>query len=48
MRALRDGKSPQGRTYYPAFPYTAYAGMRHEDMLDLKAYLDTVEPVVAA
>ena len=36
-----------GRTYYPAFPYTAYAGMRREDMLDLKAYLDTVEPVAA-
>ena len=48
VRALRDGKSPTGRTYYPAFPYTAYTGMRREDMLDLKAYLDTVEPVVAA
>ena len=48
VRALRDGKSPEGRTYYPAFPYTAYAGMKREDMLDLKAYLDTVEPVVAA
>ena len=47
-RALRDGKSPEGRTYYPAFPYTAYAAMRREDVLDLKAYLDTVEPVVAA
>ena len=47
VRALRDGKSPEGRTYYPAFPYTAYTGMRREDMLDLKAYLDTVEPVAA-
>ncbi|MDE0392833.1 MAG: cytochrome c [Rhodospirillales bacterium] len=47
VRALRDGKSPEGRTYYPAFPYTAYSGMRREDMLDLKAYLDTVEPVAA-
>ena len=46
VRALRDGKSPAGRTYYPAFPYTAYSGMRREDMLDLKAYLDTVAPVV--
>ena len=48
VRALRDGKSPTGRTYYPAFPYTAYSGMRHEDMLDLKAYLDTVEPAAAS
>ena len=47
IRALRDGKSPTGSTYYPAFPYTAYTGMRREDMLDLKAYLDTVEPVAA-
>ena len=47
VRALRDGKSPEGRTYYPAFPYTAYSGMRREDMLDLKAYLDTVAPVAA-
>jgi mono/diheme cytochrome c family protein len=47
VRALRDGKSPAGRTYYPAFPYTAYTAMRRDDMLDLKAYLDTVEPVAA-
>ena len=47
IRALRDGKSPTGSTYYPAFPYTAYTGMRREDMLDLKAFLDTVEPVAA-
>ena len=48
VRALRDGTSPTGRTYYPAFPYTAYTGMSREDMLDLKAYLDTLEPVAAA
>ena len=47
IRALRDGKSPTGSTYYPAFPYTAYTGMRREDMLDLKAFLNTVEPVAA-
>ena len=47
VRALSEGKSPAGRTYYPAFPYTAYTHMRREDMLDLKAYLDTVEPVRA-
>lgn len=47
VRALREGESPTGRTYYPAFPYTAYTHMRREDMLDLKAYLDTVEPVAA-
>jgi mono/diheme cytochrome c family protein len=46
VRALSDGESPTGRTYYPAFPYPAYSSMQRSDMLDLKAYLDTVEPVV--
>ena len=46
IRALRDGKSPTGRTYYPAFPYPAYTRIHRADMLDLKAYLDSVEPVV--
>ncbi len=45
VRALRDGKSPDGKPYYPSFPYTSYTRMTREDMVDLKAYLDTVEPV---
>jgi mono/diheme cytochrome c family protein len=45
VRALREGKSPEGKPYYPAFPYTSYTRMTDRDMLDLKAYLDTVEPV---
>ncbi len=45
VRALKAGLSPRGRNYYPAFPYVAYAGMRREDVLALKAYLDTVPPV---
>jgi mono/diheme cytochrome c family protein len=45
VQALRHGKSPEGKPYYPAFPYTSYTRMAPQDMLDLKAYLDTVEPV---
>jgi mono/diheme cytochrome c family protein len=45
VQALRQGKSPDGKPYYPAFPYTSYTRMTPKDMLDLKAYLDTVEPV---
>ncbi len=45
VRALRDGKSPAGKPYYPAFPYTSYTRMTEQDMLDLKAYLDSLEPV---
>ena len=41
VRALRDGVSPAGQHYYPAFPYPAYTRLRREDMLALKAYLDT-------
>ncbi|MGB0749967.1 MAG: c-type cytochrome, partial [Magnetospiraceae bacterium] len=34
--------------YYPAFPYTSYQYMRLEDMIDLKAFLDTLAPVTEA
>ncbi len=44
--AMVRGVSPEGRHYYPAFPYTSYARMRLEDVMDLKAYLDTL-PAVA-
>lgn len=43
--AMTEGRSPEGHPYYPAFPYTSYAKMTGQDLLDLKAYLDTVEPV---
>ncbi len=43
-RALRDGVSPAGISYYPAFPYTSYTGMTDDDIADLWAYLQTVEP----
>lgn len=45
VRALREGLSPTGQHYYPAFPYPSYAKMTEQDLVDLKAYLDTVEPV---
>lgn len=44
-RALRQGKSPQGSPYYPAFPYTSYTLLSDADIAALKAYLDGVEPV---
>jgi mono/diheme cytochrome c family protein len=45
VRALREGLSPDGRHYYPAFPYTSFTRLTDDDMLALKAYLDTVPPV---
>lgn len=45
LRAMRRGISPDGDHYYPSFPYTSYARMTDADVLDLKAYLDTVPAV---
>lgn len=46
VNAMQRGVSPDGKHYYPSFPYTSYARMPVEDVIDLKAYLDTL-PVVA-
>ena len=44
LNALINGVAPDGRHYLPVFPYTAYAGMKPEDVLDMKAYLATLKP----
>ena len=46
VNAVMRGVSPEGEHYYPAFPYTSYQHMTAEDVLDLKAFLDTLPPVV--
>ncbi|MEM9333097.1 MAG: cytochrome c [Pseudomonadota bacterium] len=40
--ALLFGTSPQGRHYYPAFPYSSYAGMNFEDINHLWAFIKTL------
>jgi mono/diheme cytochrome c family protein len=47
VNAMMRGISPDGRHYFPAFPYTSYARMRVEDVLDLRAYLRSLPPVKA-
>ncbi|WP_051332559.1 c-type cytochrome [Cucumibacter marinus] len=42
LNAVMRGKAPDDRHYYPVFPYTAYAGLKPEDVLDIKAYLETL------
>ncbi len=42
--AMKHGVSPDGRHYYPAFPYTSYVRMNWQDLVDLKAFLDGFEP----
>lgn len=42
VNAMNRGVSPDGRHYYPAFPYASYIRMDLKDVIDLKAYLDTL------
>ncbi|HEY7609918.1 MAG TPA: c-type cytochrome [Alphaproteobacteria bacterium] len=46
VHAFRTGRSPAGHNYYPAFPYTSFAGADDRDLLDIKAYIVTL-PAVA-
>jgi len=45
IRAMREGRRPDGAHYYPVFPYPAFTLIRDADLGDLKAYLDSVPPV---
>ena len=40
--AVQRGVSPDGKHYFPVFPYTAYAKMTEQDIADLKAFMDTL------
>ena len=40
--AMRHGTSPQGRHYFPAFPYTSYTHATPQDVADLHAFLMTL------
>lgn len=41
IRAMREGLSPEGEHYFPVFPYPSFAGLHDQDLIDLKAYLDS-------
>ena len=43
--AVKLGVSPDGRHYYPAFPYPSYARMTLGDIADLFAFMKTLPPV---
>ena len=46
VRAMRHGRSPEGKAYWPAFPYPSFTQIDDDDLGDLWAYLQTLEPVV--
>ena len=45
VTAMMKGTSPDGRHYFPAFPYTSYQRMRVTDVRDLFAHIKTLAPV---
>jgi len=45
VSALQKGVGKDGKHYYPAFPYTSYTLMSREDILAIKAYLFSLEPI---
>ncbi|MBY6200248.1 c-type cytochrome [Maritalea mobilis] len=42
VTAMQNGISPEGRHYYPAFPYPAYRLAERQDLADLFAFLQTL------
>jgi mono/diheme cytochrome c family protein len=44
VTALQEGTSPEGRHYYPAFPYTAYRLAERQDLADLWAFWQGLPP----
>ena len=45
VTAMVKGTSPDGRHYYPAFPYTSYQRLKTEDLRDLFAHLRTLPAI---
>lgn len=45
IRALREGISPAGEHYYPAFPYTSYTQLTDADLRAIWIYLSSRKPV---
>jgi mono/diheme cytochrome c family protein len=48
VRAMREGVGPDGRQYFPVFPYTSFTRMTDADLHDLWAFLRAQTPVQQA
>src|SRR6266702_4572411 len=44
IRAMREGDRPDGKNYFPAFPYPSFTKISDGDLRDLWAYLRTLPP----
>lgn len=45
IKAMREGISPTGHYYYPAFPYLYFTKITLDDLKAIKAYLDSIPAV---
>ncbi|VAV86754.1 Putative diheme cytochrome c-553 [hydrothermal vent metagenome] len=45
VTAMVKGTSPDGKHYFPSFPYASYQNMKLTDILDLKAFMDTLPAI---
>jgi mono/diheme cytochrome c family protein len=45
VSAMQQGTSPDGRHYYPVFPYSSYQRMKLDDVRDLFAYVKALPAV---
>ncbi|MGY8809387.1 MAG: cytochrome c [Pseudomonadales bacterium] len=45
VSALHSGVGKDGKHYYPAFPYTSYTLMPEDEVLAIKAYLSSLDPI---
>ena len=48
VRAMREGRRPDGAHYFPAFPYTSFTKIVDGDLRDLWAYLRSLKPAAQA
>lgn len=45
IRALKEGRDPQGRNYFPVFPYVYFSKMSEDDIRALYAYFMSIPAV---
>jgi len=48
VQALWEGINPESEHYFPAFPFTSYTGVSRDDLLAMKAFLFSLEPIEKA
>ena len=48
IRAMREGRRPDGANYFPAFPYPSFTKIADGDLRDLWAYLRALPPSAQA